>query len=98
LEAYLDSTPGRRRAVVGDFNATPLWPVYRRLATRLTDAAAHVARREGRRAPRTWGPSSRSPRILRIDHAFVNRLTVEGVRAVSVRGADHSALIVDLSV
>ncbi|HKJ23856.1 MAG TPA: endonuclease/exonuclease/phosphatase family protein, partial [Myxococcota bacterium] len=35
------------RVVVGDFNATPLWPVYWRMAARMEDAARTVARREG---------------------------------------------------
>ena len=99
LETHMDATPERRRVVVGDFNATPLWPVYRRLAARLTDAAAEVARRHGRRAPRTWGPTPGAPRLLRIDHAFVSRrLAIEAVHTVPVPGADHNALVVDLRI
>ncbi len=98
LEAYLDATPTRRRVVVGDLNATPAFPVYRRLAARLTDAATQVANRNGGRAQRTWGPGFRAPRLLRIDHAFVNRLAVESFRLVRVPGADHRALVVDLLV
>ena len=38
LCAHLDATPRLRRVVAGDFNATPLWPVYRALAARLSDS------------------------------------------------------------
>ena len=54
--AHLDATPRRRRVLAGDLNATPLWPAYRRLRERLGDAVEEAARRNGRRAERTWGP------------------------------------------
>ena len=95
--AHLDATPGRRRVVVGDLNATPLWPAYRRLRTRLLDAAAEVARRDGRRAARTWGPWSGSVRLLRIDHVLVQGLVATETRVLPLRGSDHSALVADLA-
>jgi endonuclease/exonuclease/phosphatase family metal-dependent hydrolase len=98
LERHLDASPQRRRAVVGDFNATTIWPVYRRIATRLTDAAVEWARRHGREPDRTWGPWAGAPRLLRIDHAFVNGLRVRDFRTMSFAGADHSALVIDLEV
>ena len=51
-----------QRVLVGDFNATPVWPVYRRIAAHMRDAAALVARRRGERPRNTWGPWSGSPR------------------------------------
>lgn len=86
-----------QRVLVGDFNATPLWPVYQRLAAHMSDAAVAVARRRGERARATWGPWPGSPRLLRIDHAMVCGLEVEDFRVVSVEGSDHSAVVVDVA-
>ena len=96
LEAYLAAAQGPR-ALVGDFNATPAWPAYRRLADVLDDAAALVAAREGRAPARTWGPTPRAPRLLRIDHVLVDALEVLALRVVPLPGSDHSAVVVDLS-
>lgn len=98
LEAYLAATPRRRRVLVGDLNATPLWPVYRRLTARLADAALEAARGNGGRAARTWSPWGRRPRLLRIDHALVVGLAVHACRVLPLRGSDHAALLVDLGV
>jgi endonuclease/exonuclease/phosphatase (EEP) superfamily protein YafD len=97
LLAHLDATPRRRRALVGDLNATPLWPAYRRLRTRLLDAVAEAARRDGRRAGRTWGPWSGSVRVFRIDHVLVQGLVATETRVLPLRGSDHSALVADLA-
>ena len=97
LVAHLD-TARRRRAVVGDLNATPLWPVYWRLRMRLGDAAVEAARRRGGRPARTWGPRPDSPRrLLRIDHALVHAIRVLDVAVHPIPGSDHSALLVDLA-
>lgn len=85
------------RVLVGDLNATPLWPTYRRLAAALEDAAVGHARREGRRAARTWGPWAGAPRLLRIDHVLTEGVEVASVRALALPGSDHSALLVDLA-
>jgi endonuclease/exonuclease/phosphatase (EEP) superfamily protein YafD len=96
LEAYLEKVPGPR-VLVGDLNATPLWPVYRRLTARLDDGARIVAARAGRAPRRTWGPTEGAPRLLRIDHVLVDAVEVHDVRVVSLRGSDHSAVVVDLA-
>lgn len=96
LEAYLARVPGPR-ALVGDLNATPLWPVYRRLAARLDDAARRVAVRDGRAPHPTWGPTPGAPRLLRIDHVLVDALEVHDLRVVPLPGSDHSAVVVDLA-
>ena len=98
LEAYLDGAPRPHRALVGDLNATPLWPLYRRLVQRFRDAAVEAAARDGGRTARTWGPWPGAPRLLRIDHALVAGLDVRGVRVVPIAGSDHSALVVDLAL
>jgi endonuclease/exonuclease/phosphatase family metal-dependent hydrolase len=96
LLTHLDATR-RPRAVVGDLNATPSWPVYRRLTSRLSDAALEAARRRGARPARTWGPFPGSPRLLRIDHALVEALRVLDVAVHPLPGSDHSALLVDIA-
>jgi endonuclease/exonuclease/phosphatase family metal-dependent hydrolase len=96
LLAHLDAAR-RPRAVVGDLNATPLWPVYRRLRARLGDAAVEAARRRGARPARTWGPRPDSSRLLRIDHALVQAIRVLDVTVHPLPGSDHSVLLVDLS-
>jgi endonuclease/exonuclease/phosphatase (EEP) superfamily protein YafD len=96
LEAYLEKVPGPR-VLVGDLNATPLWPVYRRLAAWLDDGARIVAARAGRAPRPTWGPTEGAPRLLRIDHVLVDAVEVHDVRVVSLPGSDHSALVVDLA-
>lgn len=98
LEAYLDAAPERPRVLIGDLNATPLWPVYRRLTRQLRDAARELCRGSRRRPACTWGPWPGSPRLLRIDHALVGRLAVDALRVIPVKGSDHSALLVDLSL
>lgn len=92
LESILSSDPSpRSRILVGDLNSSPAWPIYRRLARVATDAA-----RTAGTARRTWGPWPSSPRMLRIDHAFVQRIHVVRTRIVTVRGADHCGLLVEL--
>jgi endonuclease/exonuclease/phosphatase family metal-dependent hydrolase len=98
LEAYLAGSPHRRRVLVGDFNATPLWPVYRRLTRGLRDGAWDPVRGNGGRPGRTWGPWPGAPRLLRIDHVLVNGVTVAAARVVDLPGSDHSALVVDLTL
>lgn len=98
LVRHVEASPKRRRVLVGDLNATPLWPLYRRLAARLTDAAVAAAQRHGRPTQGTWGPWPGAPRVLRIDHAFVHGLAVEDFQVLPIPGGDHSAIVVDLAV
>lgn len=86
------------RVLVGDFNATPLWPVYRWFARRFTDAASLAAARLGRPVRPTWGPWYGAPRILRIDHGFVRGFEVEEFQVVTVRDSDHGAVVLDLRI
>jgi endonuclease/exonuclease/phosphatase family metal-dependent hydrolase len=83
--------------LVGDLNATPLWPVYRRLALHLTDAAVAAARHHGRPVQRTWGPWPKAPRLLRIDHALVHGVAVADFQVMPLAGGDHSAIVVDIA-
>lgn len=95
LERFVAANPSDARLVVGDYNATPVWPVYRRMARLFEDGAVQSARREGRAVERTWGPTPTSPRLLRIDHAMVRGLEVERFRVVGIPGSDHSGLLFD---
>lgn len=99
LVGYLERAPAPHRVVAGDLNATRLWPVYRQLARRLTDAPLSVARR-GRTLPgRTWGPLFLSGlRVLRIDHVFSRGLEALDCRVHELPGSDHAAVVVDLEL
>ncbi len=97
LEEYLDRAAQCARVVIGDFNSPPWWPLYRRLAARLTDAAVVAAARRGVRPQATWGPNPSGTRLLRLDHALVTGAAVEDFRVVPVAGSDHSAIVLDLS-
>jgi endonuclease/exonuclease/phosphatase family metal-dependent hydrolase len=96
LLPWLDSETDAPRVVCGDFNATPLWPVYRSLAARLADLAREHAALRGERPARTWGPWPGSPRLLRIDHVLGNGVLAVSVDVLSLPGGDHSAVVVDL--
>ena len=97
LEAFVHANPSDARLVVGDYNATPAWPLYRRLARHFEDGALQSARQEGRRVEPTWGPKPASRRLLRIDHAMVSGLEVQGFRVLEIPGSDHSGILFDCS-
>ena len=90
--------PPGTRLVAGDFNASPAWPVYRRVAGRLEDAAVLVAKERGGRPSRTWGPAPGTPRLLRIDHVFVEGVRPVDTRVVTIPGSDHSGLLVEVEL
>jgi endonuclease/exonuclease/phosphatase family metal-dependent hydrolase len=98
LIEYLDGTPGRSRAVLGDFNATPAWPLYRVVAGRLEDLALTHARSRDAKPARTWARWVGGPPLLRIDYCFGSGVRVDDFQVVAIRGSDHSGLVVDLSV
>ena len=95
LDRFLAENPSDSRAIVGDYNATPHWPLYRRYARQFSDGAIHAAQREGRAVEATWGPGPGTPRLLRIDHAMVRGIDVETFRVVEIPGSDHSGLVFD---
>jgi endonuclease/exonuclease/phosphatase family metal-dependent hydrolase len=97
LEAHFEKSGDPRRLVIGDLNATPIWPVYRRLAAQFTDAAIAVAQRQGRGVEPTWGFKD-GRRLLRIDHALTRGVHARDFHVVALEGSDHSAIVVDLSV
>ncbi len=98
LLLYLDGAPRRARALVGDLNATPLWPAYRRLAARLDDLALAEARARGARPARTWGYGPGGTPLLRLDHCLGQGLRIRRVEVLAVAGSDHRALLADVEV
>ncbi len=67
LETLLaEHDDGTVRVMVGDFNSSPAWPLYRRVARLAVDGALQAGT-----AARTWGYYPGSPRMLRIDHVFL---------------------------
>jgi len=96
LEGYLARAGSVRRVLIGDFNATPGWPAYRRIASHLTDAAAALASAQGTTPEPTWGPWPSSRRWLRIDHAFVSGWRPVGFEVLGLAGSDHDAIVIDL--
>ncbi len=91
LQATLTAPTKSARVLVGDLNSSPAWPMYRRLAALATDGAVAAGG-----ARRSWGPTPTSPRLLRIDHAFLQGAQCVASRLVEVRGTDHRGLLVDL--
>jgi endonuclease/exonuclease/phosphatase (EEP) superfamily protein YafD len=80
------------RVLVGDLNSSPAWPLYRRLASLATDGAVQAGT-----AKRTWSYYPWSPRMLRIDHVFLQgAVRCVATRLVKIRGADHRGLLIDL--
>jgi len=82
--------------VAGDMNASPSWPVYRRLAERWDDLVAGAAAEAGVKSDPTWAWRPGWPRLLRIDHVFGTGARVVMTQVEPVRGSDHAAVVVDL--
>jgi endonuclease/exonuclease/phosphatase family metal-dependent hydrolase len=95
---YLDQGGRQTRAVIGDFNATPVWPLYQLIAERLEDLALTHAKSLSAKPARTWTCWVGAPPLLRIDHCFGSGVRVDDFQVVSIRGSDHSGLVVDLSI
>jgi endonuclease/exonuclease/phosphatase (EEP) superfamily protein YafD len=96
LLRWLEREPQQPRALLGDFNSSPIWPLYRSLAARLTDVAA--ARRGADRC-RTWPhvPALGLAGLIQIDHCFLSNLTALDVQTVPIQGSDHLGLCVDVT-
>lgn len=88
LLTHCDAVPGPR-VIVGDLNASPAWPLYRRMTGRFTDGAVAAGTPE-----RTWRFQARTPPLLRIDHVFGEGVEFASTQPVRVPGADHLGLVV----
>jgi endonuclease/exonuclease/phosphatase family metal-dependent hydrolase len=98
LGRYLEESAVPHRALVGDLNATPRWPLYRRLAERLDDGAEHFARATGASPRATWSPWPGGPRLLRIDHVLVSGVALVHCEVVDVPGSDHAGVLAELEL
>lgn len=97
LQSFLDNDEHEGpRVLAGDLNSTPIWPLYRRLIRDFDDLHRDAARRQRRKPKRTWGPTSRWPRLLRIDHALGIGVHACDAWVVPIPGSDHSALVLDI--
>ena len=98
VDAFLSFRHDGPCLVVGDMNASPAWPAYRRLAGSFDDVAATAAASNGSRARRTWAYRDGLPRLLRIDHVFGRGVAPLSTEVKRVVGSDHAALVVDLEI
>jgi endonuclease/exonuclease/phosphatase (EEP) superfamily protein YafD len=97
LFEWMGRSPGPT-VVAGDFNASPRWPAYRRVAARLTDLVADWAAESGSDLDRTWAWRPGWPRLLRIDHVFGNGVRATAVEVDTIMGTDHNPVVVDLEL
>jgi endonuclease/exonuclease/phosphatase family metal-dependent hydrolase len=88
---HLDAV-GTPAVVLGDMNATPAWPAYRRLRSRLRDGVADAHRRVGTQPSRTWAIKPGWPTLLRIDHMLTAGVVLRDVAVHRVEGSDHLAI------
>ena len=93
---HIEASPQENRILVGDFNATPIWPVYRRVVAHIDDLVAKHCRGVGTRPKRTW-PTWSPIQLLRIDHCFGHGVELQAVQVVQPKGSDHCALVLDLA-
>ena len=83
--------------VLGDLNAAPGWPSYRRLRSHLDDAAAAVADRHQGRPDRTWSLLPGGRPLMRLDHILVAGVLVHDMATIRVGGSDPRALVAEVS-
>ncbi|MGC2241282.1 MAG: endonuclease/exonuclease/phosphatase family protein [Acidimicrobiia bacterium] len=96
LETWAADMNGEMSVVAGDLNATPIWPVYRRLTSTWHDVVFESSLTSGRRPAPTWGWRPGWPKILRVDHVLGRGVVGLTAWAEEIRGSDHSAVVVDL--
>ena len=77
---------------MGDFNATSLWSLYRRVLRRFEDGVLAWTKNNQLPPQPTWGPRPEVGRYLRIDHVMVEGLRLERVETVRIPRSDHSGL------
>jgi endonuclease/exonuclease/phosphatase (EEP) superfamily protein YafD len=95
LPGLVPDAEGGRGIIIGDFNATPWSPAFRRLASGEWRDAADVVGRGLRPTWPSWTPLPISP----LDHVLVSEgLGVSGVNSADVEGSGHRALIVTVVV
>jgi endonuclease/exonuclease/phosphatase family metal-dependent hydrolase len=100
LSKWVEETrePASAIAIAGDMNASPAWPLYRRLAAGWDDLILAAAERLEMRPAPTWAWRPGWPRVLRIDHVFGSGLIANDVQVVTIGGSDHAAVVADLTL
>lgn len=98
LLSWADEQRSDGLIIAGDMNASPAWPLYRQLAERFDDLPQQAANRAGTRPEPTWGWRPGWPRMLRIDHVFGRGIAAARTGVHRIRGSDHHAVVVDLTV
>jgi endonuclease/exonuclease/phosphatase family metal-dependent hydrolase len=93
---WFDRQPHEPFVLAGDMNASPAWPLYRRLAGRWDDLMARSAEHPDLTPAPTWAWRPGWPRMLRIDHVFGKGARAVTTRVIPLRGSDHAAIVVDL--
>ena len=83
--------------VVGDLNAAPGWPSYRRFRGHLEDGATLVADRHRRRPEMTWSLRPGGRALMRIDHILVTGVTVLDLTTIRIDTSDHRAFVADIA-
>jgi len=102
LEALLEDRKRRIDvpcAILGDFNSSPIWPVYKKMSARFVDGVLEA----GGAAPAPGGTWPYLPwlgirGLLRIDHCFLWKLSAKRARIVEIPGSDHLGILVDIEV
>jgi endonuclease/exonuclease/phosphatase (EEP) superfamily protein YafD len=89
--------PDTPLVLAGDMNASPAWPVYRRLAGQWDDLIALWSGESGWAMLPTWAWRPGWPRVLRIDHVFGRGARVVATRVEPLWGTDHAAVVVDVA-
>lgn len=102
IEALLDYHRHQNNvphAVVGDFNSSPAWPLYRQMAASLEDAAL-IADERPAQPGSTWPcvPKLGVRGWLRIDHCFLWQLHATRLQHVIVSGSDHMGIVIDVGL
>lgn len=97
VEEWTRGIDGGPALLAGDFNATSLWPAYRRVvAGGWVDLVAQHAGSSGESTSSTWAWRPGWPRLLRIDHVFGRSVRATDATVVPIAGSDHAAVVVGL--
>ena len=84
------------RVLMGDLNSSPAWPAYRQLRRYLDDLPSLMARMNGGKPARTWGPWPGAPRLARIDHILSSGVRPLSAEVFDIAGSDHRGVVVDI--
>jgi endonuclease/exonuclease/phosphatase family metal-dependent hydrolase len=102
LEALLEDSErrtGTPHAIFGDFNSSPIWPVYKKMSARFVDGARESGISElGFKGTWPYLPWLGIRGLLRIDHCFLWKLSAKRARILEIPGSDHLGLLVDIDI